>query len=122
MANKKPVVVTKPTGNKKPNKPATVLKKAQTGGAKKSTGPSFKNPIKPTQDSTKYYEGQRGYYWDAAHNLSNAGEKEKANKARDLRTKAANNRDRQANKGKAGYDANGFPMDYKKKGGQTKKK
>ena len=98
------------------------LAKKQTGGAKKSTGPSFKNPIKPTQDSTKYYKGQYDYYMDAAINLNTAGEGKKADKARVLRTKAADNRDRQANKGKAGYDANGFPMDYKKKGGAIKSK
>ena len=40
MANKKPVVVTKPTGNKKPNKPATVAKKASV----KYTGPQSKAP------------------------------------------------------------------------------
>jgi len=40
MTNKKPVVVTKPTGNKKPNKPATVSKKASV----KFTGPKSKSP------------------------------------------------------------------------------
>jgi hypothetical protein len=40
MANKKPVVVMKPTGNKKPNKPATVSKKASV----KFTGPKSKSP------------------------------------------------------------------------------
>ena len=40
MANKKPVVVTKPTGNKKPNKPAVVAKKASV----KYTGPKSSSP------------------------------------------------------------------------------
>jgi hypothetical protein len=40
MANKKPVVVMKPTGNKKPNKPAKVSKKASV----KFTGPQSKAP------------------------------------------------------------------------------
>ena len=54
MANKKPIVVTKPTGNKKPNKPATVSKSASvkfTGP--KSTAPKGAIPSKKMGGGTK---------------------------------------------------------------------
>ena len=54
MHNKKAVVATKATGNKKPNKPATVSKKASvkfTGP--KSTAPKGAIPSKKMGGSTK---------------------------------------------------------------------
>ena len=105
------------------------LAKKQTGG------PSFKNPVKATKDSSKYYSGEEKYYKEAGKNLMSKFKSNRpTNVADSLAAKAAENKKRQANKGKPGYDSNGFinkkflssqdnpKGDFKKMGGSTKTK
>jgi len=106
MATIKKVVAKKP------------LTKAQRGG------PKFKDPSpKATKDSTNYYTGKHDFYIKAAENLEKNEPQDKSIgfKARGIANDANNDRARQSLKGKPGYDANGFPVKYKK-GGATKPK
>ena len=116
MATIKKVVAKKPLA-KKP------LVKAQKGG------PKFKDPSpKPTRDSTNYYTGKEAFYRKAYNNLMDNKNLNKPdengnaiNKAQKLSMDAVYDLQRQKLKGKPGYDANGFPVEYKK-GGATKPK
>lgn len=78
----------------------------------------FTNPYKPTADSTAYYKGEKEYYQQAFKNLSNEGLN--VQKASEKTMKARENMERQAKKGKPGYDSNGFPILQYKKGGTKK--
>ena len=86
-----------------------IIKKAQTG------------IVKPTKDSTKYYNDENKFQWDLAKNASKFGlrglAKEHAKKA----TQAGKDAFRQNFKGKPGFDANGFPIKKQKSGGKMTK-
>lgn len=90
------------------------IKKAAYGTTTRST------TIKPTPDSTSYYEKmQEDAYSSAARNMNSPKYADQAfNRARE----AGKNIDRQSKKGKPGYDANGFPLKKNKTGGVTKAK
>lgn len=98
--------------------PKKKLAKAQTGGT-----PKFKNPNQPSsQDSSEYFIGKERYYTDAANNLRNYGDSARSAKADSLAAGALKDLNRQARKGVPGFTKDGYPEDYKKKGGATKAK
>lgn len=97
--------------------PKKKLAKAQTGGT-----PKFKAPNQPpSQDSTQYFQDQANYYRNAAKNLKGYGDGRSA-KADSLANVAFKNLGRQLSKGVPGFTKDGYPEDYKKKGGATKAK
>ena len=64
--------------------------------------------VKPTTDSTKYYEKvERKAYESAARNMNSPKYSDQAFKRA---KQAGKDIDRQSKKGKPGYDKNGFPI------------
>ena len=83
--------------------------------------PTPKKPTPKTQtataDSTAYYSNQAREFGEAAaRNMNNSS----SDRAFKNQKEALDNMFRQSNKGKPGYDANGFPV-KKKAGGNVKK-
>jgi hypothetical protein len=76
-----------------------ILKKAQKG-----------TTVKPTRDSTGYYRNQAIRATSEQDFAANFGNKTAYSKAVKAEAKANENKARQANKGKPGYDKNGFPL------------
>ena len=104
MAIKK--IVTKKVSAKKPKS----LPKAQAGKI-----------VKPTADSTDYYNNKAKVNFQKAsdrYSLASPEMRKEASKYTDKALKAQKDALRQLNKGKTGYDANGFPI----KKSTTKKK
>jgi hypothetical protein len=107
------------------------LKKVATAAVKK---PTANKVVKPTADSTAYYQHGAKRYGDLAIKTLNAPiggklmneEREerntKANKYYDASFKATDNALRQSRKGKPGYNKNGFPLKKNKVGGTVKSK
>ena len=75
--------------------------------------------VKPTADSTFYYANKE--YISKLKGLT-ATTKPEMDKQFELMKKAKIDRYRQSNKGKAGYDKNGFPLKKNKVGGVVKSK
>ena len=75
--------------------------------------------VKPTADSTAYYANKE--YISKLKGLT-ATTKPEMDKQFALMNKAKIDRYRQSNKGKAGYDKNGFPIKKSKLGGTVKSK
>ena len=73
--------------------------------------------VKPTKDSTKYYNDKADDYMKTARKLTNLGSTNYAgiNFLADEGMKNRASAFRQSNKGQPGFDANGFPIKTKKK-------
>lgn len=76
-----------------------ILKKAKNG-----------TTVKSTPDSTSYYRNKAIQATSDQDFAANFGNRSAYSKAVKAEAKANENKARQANKGKAGYDANGFPI------------
>ena len=133
MATIKKVVAKKPLPKAQLGPIVKGVVKAISTGAKAARGPKFKDPSpKPTKDSTNYYTGKETFYRKASNNLIENKNPNKPNDNGDAITKANKmsmdafyDLKRQKLKGIPGYDANGFPVKYKKGGAiksKTKKK
>jgi hypothetical protein len=68
------------------------------------------DPIKATTDSTAYFNNQTDINFTKAKKASGAGNDIDYMKFIDAAYKSRDNAHRQANKGKAGYDKNGYPI------------
>jgi hypothetical protein len=69
------------------------------------------NTIKPTKDSTEYFKNASESHMRLASEYSKVGSDAIANKLVGNAKSAFESQKRQANKGKAGYDANGYKRD-----------
>jgi hypothetical protein len=99
--------------------PKKMLPKAQAG----NEVPRFKNPNQPaSKDSSEYFIGKERYYTDASNNLKNYGDSARSVKADSVAAGALKDLNRQGRKGLPGFTKDGYPEDYKKKGGATKAK
>ena len=88
-----------------------MLKKAQKG-----------TTVKSTPDSTSYYRNKAMQATSDQDFAANFGNRAAYSKAVKAEAKANENKARQANKGKAGYDKNGFPIPKIKSGFKTASK
>lgn len=81
--------------------------------------------VKPTADSTAYYNYKAKVNFQKAsdrYGLASPKMREEAKKYTNKAFKAQDDALRQLNKGKPGYDKNGFPIKKAKKGGLVKTK
>lgn len=88
-----------------------ILKKAQKGAT-----------VKPTADSTAYYRNRMISRVPSGYEALESGDLKKYNQYVKVQEKDIDNRNRQANKGKAGYDKNGFPIPKIKSASKTTSK
>jgi hypothetical protein len=84
------------------------VKKAQPG-----------KKVKPTADSTKYYQDDAKLKLDVAQTQSKFGLKKASEESAKEARKSMVSASRQKLKGKPGYDANGNPIKKQKSGGKT---
>ena len=109
------------------------MKKVKKTVAKKATMKKAQMGIsqKPTADSTKYFNEQANFRMKRLSQIQDEYSKkypgESVGSDTEYKTvskgllKNLEDRNRQANKGKPGYDANGYPLKKQKMGGVTKK-
>lgn len=101
-------------------------KKYQYGGRNSNEetppkGPMFNANNAATADSTNYYKGKSMFLNDAVNANLKAGNLKGSIDAIKARNKANKDRLRQNNKGKSGYDSNGFPAKVMSRGGKVTK-
>jgi len=75
---------------------------------------SFKQAGGATKDSTSYFKADKDLYYKQAATNAKYGLKKEADEMMKKAGKAAQNELRQKNKGRLGYDKNGYPVDVKK--------
>jgi hypothetical protein len=83
--------------------------------------PKPKVVTKPTADSTSYFKDKAKDMARKSLYAEAKGDKKLSNVYMDVASKASSSVSRQSNKGKAGYDKDGYPLKKQKNGGVTKK-
>ena len=99
------------------------MQKPKKGTAKKPVTKT--TVVKPTADSTNFYNAQAKINFQKASDRYGLASPKMQKEAAKYTTKAFKAQDdalRQLNKGKPGYDKNGFPIKKSKKGGIVKAK
>ena len=76
---------------------------------------------KPTADSTAYFKKMQDFHYKQAATNAKYGLRDAADEQMRSATQAVKDQFRQANKGKPGYDKDGFPIKKQKMGGKIKK-
>jgi hypothetical protein len=82
---------------------------------KKYQGKTGSSSVTPTKDSTAYYKADKDLYYKQAATNAEYGLKKEADEMMKKAAKAAQNEARQKNKGRYGYDANGYSTTPKTK-------
>jgi hypothetical protein len=80
------------------------------------------NGVKATKDSTSYFRGRAKDMARKSLYAEGKGDKKLSDVYMDVASKSSSDASRQANKGKKGYDKNGYPMKKKAKTGASVKK
>ena len=76
---------------------------------------------KPTADSTAYFKKMQDFHYKQAAINAKYGLRDAADEQMRSATQAVKDQFRQSNKGKSGYDKDGFPIKKQKMGGKIKK-
>jgi hypothetical protein len=76
---------------------------------------------KPTADSTAYFKKMQDFHYKQAATNAKYGLRDAADEQMRSATQAVKDQFRQSNKGKPGYDKDGFPIKKQKMGGKIKK-